>query len=138
MSSRLVLADSSAWVTHLTGQRAALATAMTDLLNANRIVVNDVIRCEILTGALNESQYAELADALQGLPMLPLTDSVWRRAERLRFKLRCHGALIPLPDVLIACCALVHDCEVLHSDRYFDVMARTASLKIHRVVRGAS
>lgn len=132
MSSRLVLADSSAWVSHLTGQRAAISEAMGELLRDHRVAVNDVIRMEVLTGALNEAQYAELADLFQGVHLLPLSGAVWRSAERLRFELRQKGHLVPVPDVLIASCALIYDCELVHADRHFDVIARVTPLRVHQ------
>jgi predicted nucleic acid-binding protein len=131
MSSRLVLADSSAWVSHLTGQGSAASAAIGELLRTHRVAVNEVIRLEVLTGARDEAQYAELDDALRGLHLLPMSGAVWGRAERLRFELRRRGHVIPVPDALIAACALLYDCEVLHVDKHFDLIARSTSLKIH-------
>jgi len=118
----------------LTGERATTSEVIGQLLRLHRIAVNDVIRLEVLTGALNEAQYAKLADTLQGLHSLPLAGAVWRRAERLRFQLRQKGHLVPVPDVLIACCALIYDCELLHADRHFDLIARFAPLKVYRPI----
>ena len=132
MSERLVLVDSSVWVSYLLGQKESPAHSVERLLLDHRVAVNAVIRVELLTGAKDEAQYAELEDAFKGLHFLELTDAVWRRAERLRFELRRAGCLIPLPDVLIACCALVYHCELLHSDRHFDRIAGSTAVKIHR------
>ena len=66
MSSRFVLADTSAWVSHLTGEGNSASAAIGELLRAHRVAVNEVIRLELLTGAKNEAQYAELNDALLG------------------------------------------------------------------------
>ncbi len=106
---------------------------MADLLRVHRIAINDVVRLEVLTGALNEAQYAELADTFLGLHVLPLSDAIWRRAERLRFELRQKGHLVPVPDVLIASCALIYDCELVHADRHFDAVARVTPLSIYQV-----
>jgi len=132
MSSRLVLADSSAWVSHLSGQRTAISAAIGDLLRVHRIAINDIVRLEVLTGALHEAQYTELADTFLGLHVLPLSDAIWRRAERLRFELRQKGHVVPVPDVLIASCALIYDCELVHADRHFDVIARLTPLRVHQ------
>ena len=132
MSDRLVLIDSSVWISYLIGQKEALARLVKRLLLSHRVAINAIIRVELLTGARDEAQYAELEDSLKGLHFLDLTDAVWRRAERLRFELRQEGYLVPLPDVLIACCALVYNCELLHADRHFDRIAHSAAVKIHR------
>ena len=132
MSSRLVLADTSAWISHLTGQGQRASAAMGELLRAHRVAVNEIIRLEVLTGAKDEAQYAELDDGLRGVHLLPISGAVWGRAERLRLELRRRGHLVPVPDALIASCALLYDCEVLHADRHFDMMARLTPLRIHR------
>lgn len=132
MSERLVLVDSSVWITHLLGRGAAQTHAISDLLLDNRVAINAVIRLELLTGAQDETQYAELEGTLDGLHFLELTAAVWRRAERLRFQLRRQGTVVPLPDAVIACCALIYNCELLHADRHFDRIARATALKIHR------
>ena len=131
MSERLVLIDSSAWINYLLGQKVAHARSVDKLLLAHRGAVNAIIRVELLTGARDEKQYAELEDALDGLHFLELTSAVWRRAERLRFRLKRAGHVIPLPDVVIACSALIHDCELLHADHHFDRIAQSIPLKIH-------
>ena len=135
MSNRLVLVDSSAWIGYFGGQSGAVSRALTELLTQHRVAINPVIRVELLTGALHETQYVELEDALQGLHLLPVNDTVWKRTERLRFQLRQAGRLIPVTDVLIAACALLHGCDLLHQDRHFDAIARTLPLKIFHSVR---
>lgn len=132
MSSRLVLVDSSVWVAFLGRQHLGAAAALPELLRGHRVAINEVIRLEVLTGALNEAQYAELSDAFEGLHALPSTDAVWRRAERLRFELRQRGRVVPVADVLIACSALLYDCELLHADRHFDVISRLTPLNIYQ------
>lgn len=129
-SIRLVLADSSAWISHLVGRKSAVTDALGPLLEDHRIATNDVIRMEVLTGARDEAQYGELSDQWEGLHPLPITAAVWRRAERLRFDLRRKGRLIPLSDVLIASSAIVYHCELLHADRHFDQIAAMAPLKL--------
>ena len=116
----------------MTGQGHAASVTIGELLSAHRVAVNEVVRVEVLTGAKDEAQYAELADALRGLHALPISGAMWGRAERLRFELRRKGHAVPVPDVLVAACALLYDCELLHADRHFDAIARLAPLRIHR------
>ena len=128
MSEKLVLIDSSAWIPHLLAQRRS---PVERLLLDNRVAINAVIRIELLTGARDETQYAQLEGSLDGLHTLDLTVSVWKRAERLRFQLSRQGMLIPLPDIVIACCALIYDCALLHADHHFDRIVQAAGLKIY-------
>ena len=133
MSDRLILIDTSAWINHLTGASHAPSRAIEELLQAHRAATNAVVRVELLTGARDDTQYAELDDTLQGLHMLNISDVVWRRAERLRFELKQLGRIIPVPDVLMAACALVYDCALLHRDRHFELIAQRAPLRLHHV-----
>jgi len=38
-------------------------------------------------------------------------------------------------DVSIASCAIVYDCQLLHRDRHFDLIAKHAPLKIYKPAR---
>lgn len=132
MSDRPVLVDSSVWIGYLLGQQTARTRAIPSLLRAHRAAVNAVIQAELLTGAADDAQYAALDDTLGGLHLLELTHAVWRRAARVRFELRRAGALVPLPDVVIACCALAYDCPLLQMDRHFDRIAAHTRLRFCR------
>lgn len=130
MSNRPVLVDSSAWINYLIGHKEGIWDSIGGLLQDHRAATNEVIRMEVLTGAKDETQYAEITDQFEGMHFLPVSGTVWKHAERLRFDLRCKGHLVPLADAVIASCAVVYDCELLHADRHFDLMSRHTSLKI--------
>ncbi len=132
MNERLVLVDSSAWINYLLNQQESIARLVETLLADHRVAINAVIRVELLTGAKDETQYSEMEGAFGGLHFLEMTDAAWRRTERLRFELRKAGHLVPLADVLIACCALSHNCSLLHADRHFDRIAHATTLRVHR------
>lgn len=130
MSRRLVLVDSSSWIGYLHGPEEAEGR-IDELLFEHRVAINAVIRLEVLTGAKDERQYRELEGAFGGLHFLELTPEVWREVERMRFRLKQRGRVIPVTDVLVASSALIYDCELLHQDRHFDQIARVESLRIH-------
>jgi len=131
MSERLILVDSSAWIRYLSDRDSAHTRSITHLLADHRVAINSVIRVELLAGAKDEKQYARLEDVLEGLHALELVDAVWRRAERLRFELGRKGPLVPVPDLVIACCAVIYDCGLLHTDRHFDQIAQSMALKTY-------
>ena len=133
MNERLVLVDSSAWISYLLNSKTPIAHSVEALLEDHQVAINSVIRLELLTGAKDLRQYVEMEDSFGGLHFLEMTQAVWSRAEHLRFELRKGGHLVPLPDVLIACSALVYNCALLHADRHFDRIAQAAPLKTHRV-----
>lgn len=130
MSKRLVLIDSSAWISYLVRPKEE-GEKIDALLGEHRVAINAVIRLEILTGARDERQYRELEGSFEGLHFLELIPEVWRKAERMRFRLSQRGRVVPVADVLVASSALIYDCELLHRDRHFDQIARVESLTIH-------
>jgi len=38
----------------------------------------------------------------------------------------------PVPDAVIACCAVVYNCGLLHADRHFERISQSMALKIYR------
>lgn len=121
-----VLIDTSVWIEHFHGHHAAVRRRLYGLLRGRQAAINPIIRMEILTGAKDDDQYEELDDTLTGLIMLPITERIYRQAERLRYDMRRQGSLIPVPDMLIAASAISHRCRLLHLDDDFDRIARHA------------
>jgi hypothetical protein len=131
-SEGLVLVDTSAWIDFWNGSEKARREILTALLGEDRAAVNPVIRMEALTGARDEAQYRFIGDSFGGIDSLALTDEVFRLGERLRFELARKGTLVPIPDVIIAACAIVHRVMLLERDKHFQVIARHDSrLKLY-------
>lgn len=105
---------------------------MSRLGEEKRLVTNRIIQLEVLTGAPDESTFRTLTWEFEALQRLPLTDEVWERADNLRWQLRRRGLLTSVPDIVIASCALVYECELLHVDRHFDLIAKYAPLQIYQ------
>ena len=109
--------------------RDQVANVLDQLLSARQVATNDVVRIELLIGAVNEQQYQEFESDLGVVPHLVLSPAVWVRVGRLGFILKRRGVTIPIPDLAIAACALEYDCELLHADRHFDLIAKHAPLR---------
>ena len=136
MSEPLVLIDSSAWIASLTGQPQAITQEVSEnLIPSQRAAINELTRLEILTGARDDGHFAELQEQLLGVHVLPITESVWRLAERTRFALRRKGLRTSVPDIVIASCAMVYGCELFYLDEHFDFIARHAPLRVYKPVR---
>ena len=95
------------------------------------MATNRIIVTELLIGAKNSQEYEELKNELAALPHLTLTDEIWAESAHLGFALRRKGIGIPLPDLVIAACAIVRRCELLCDDHDFDNIARHTPLKIY-------
>jgi len=134
----LVLVDSSAWVEFFLDASPSPTHPLLQLGEEKRIATNALIRVEVLTGARDETNYKFLEQRLQELHELPLTEEVWQQAAHLRWALRRRGLNLPTVDVVIATCAMAHECEVLHADRHFALIARHTPLKVYKPTRRAS
>ena len=137
MSSGVVLVDSSAWV-HFFREEAVRHPAALDverMLQQQRAATTGLIQIEVLTGARDDLRYEQVAADLEALRQLALEESIFRHAARLRYRLRGQGISVPVVDALIASCAIIHDCELLHCDHHFDLIARHAPLKLYKRAR---
>lgn len=131
MSSVAVLVDTSVWIPYLRRGHQPSHHPIRQLGEENRLATNWLVCAELLSGAADEADYAALARQLQALRHIDLLEDVWAHAARLRWALRRQGLNIPLVDTAIASSAIVHECELLHFDRHFDLIARHAPLKLY-------
>ena len=84
------------------------------------------VALEILYSARGRNDYEQLADELEGVPMLPFkkdTAALALRTQSKLARLAQHRGPKPL-DLLIAAVAESHGVVLLHYDRHFDVIVR--------------
>jgi len=118
MAASPVLADSSFYIRLLRdGQdplRAlALAAASRDL------VVCGVVRCEV-GRALRPQKVREQFRAFWDVMInVPTDNRLWTEAEQTLWELDRRGIILPLTDVVIACCARRVGAVVLSYDKHF-------------------
>lgn len=118
MTGRLI-ADKSAW------QRSsdpAVAAEWRDAIVGDRIATCPVTVMELLYSTTSEAGFRELESLLGHLASVPLTPAVSERAIGAMRDLSVRGNhhRVPLPDVLVAACAVEAGLGVLHYDRHFD------------------
>ena len=94
------------------------------------IAVCDIILMELLQGIRDEQHYQQTKDYLLCLPCLPITQSTYLEAAQMYRQLRAQGITIRKSlGCMIATVALQHDCEFLHNDRDFEMIAKHFPLK---------
>lgn len=121
------LIDKSAYVR--LGSRP-VRLAVTELADANRLAVCDMIAMEILYSARSAVDYEAVAGDLGAMPRAPMSAETWTRALTLQHTLARVGQhRRPIPDLLIAATALQSDLTVLHYDRDFEVIAAHSTLR---------
>lgn len=118
------LVDTSVWIEALRpGGRQDVTTWLKEALLREAVVLVPPVKTEILIGAKNEEQFAELNELLNALPLLNSESAVWERAAALGFRLRRRGFVIPLVDLAIASWAICCSCVLVHRDRHYDLIA---------------
>jgi len=95
------------------------------LLLAGRIATCGIVDLELLYSAPSPSIFHELAEVLQAMPRVPVTDSVVDRALQVQSLLadQSQHRSVPLPDLLIAACAETAGLTVLHFDADYERIA---------------
>ncbi len=131
--SRVILADSSAWVEHLRNtQRPAHLILRRFLAAGATILTTDVVVMEILAGAVNQTDFARLRSRFRALPCVPAdSPEDFDAAATIHRACRAGGETVrSLNDCLIAAVAIRADVPILHSNRDFDVIARHTALQV--------
>jgi predicted nucleic acid-binding protein len=116
-----VLADSSYYIRMLRQRRDPLRSLA--LTAATRdLVICGIIRCEV-GRALREPRLREKFRAFWDVMLnVPTDNRLWTAAENMLWELDRGGTILPLTDVVIACCARRVGAVVLTHDRHFQMI----------------
>lgn len=101
------------------------ARGLITLLLADGLLAScHIVALEVLYSARNRADYARLAAGIEALPWLAVDEAAMDRAMEVQHLLARKGQhRVPLPDLVIAATAEVHEATVLHYDHDFDVIA---------------
>ena len=116
-----VVVDSSVWIDFFNGLSTAEVCRLDGYLGQERIIVGDLVLCEVLRG-FRDAGHARQADQLLGLcePAVFGGDRIARLAAEHYRTLRALGVSIRKTiDLLIGTWCLEHDVMLLHNDRDF-------------------
>ena len=130
-----MIADTSAWVEYLraTGSPSHLAL-VSAVRNGDQVLVLDVVRLELLSGAPSEARAAELRRLLAAFTAVPAASPSDHElaAELYRAARRAGETVRSLIDCLVAAAALRLGEPVLARDRDFEALARVSPLRLVR------
>jgi predicted nucleic acid-binding protein len=90
-----------------------------------------VIRAEVLRGIRAIEMRNELSDLFDLMEDVPTDAGIWEKVTDLAWKLDRRGAVLPLTDLVIACCAFAVDTEVVTTDPHF---SQISGLKVKRTL----
>ena len=133
----MVLVDTSVWVDYFNGVDAPPSTQLEKLLGSGHILTGDLILAELLQGFASDADCRRARALLIDLPYADLVgkDVALAAADNYR-RLRTRGFTVRKTiDVLIGTFCIVHNHELLHSDRDFDPMEKSLGLRVFQPVR---
>ncbi len=119
MAASPVLVDSSYYIGLLRARQdpfhsLAIAAAERDL------AICGVIRCEVGRGLREPATLKRFQAFWNVMVNVPTDNALWQEVERTAWTLDRQGRILPLTDVVIACCAMRIGAVVLTFDGHFD------------------
>ena len=124
----MILIDTSAWIEFLRDTGSPACTRVDQLL-AGEIGTCDPVRMEVLAGARDGSNLADLRRLLARATTLPTLTRHYDDAASIYRRARAQGLTVRrLNDCLIAAIALDNGASLLHADRDFNVIAQVTGL----------
>lgn len=116
--------------------RPEVSQALDPLLLAGEVATCGIIDLEMLYSATSPATYKALAEALRGMPRVPVEETNVERALEVQAKLaqRSQHRAVPLPDLLIAACAEHAGLTVLHYDADYDRIAKLTKQPVQWIV----
>jgi len=126
----LIVADSSAWIDGLRRSGTPTAERLDQLLGRGRLLLGDLILCEVLRGARDEADAIRIREKLSALPVVDMVGETVAAQAALNYRLlRRQGITIRNTiDLLIATFCIVNGHQLLHNDRDFKPMVEHLGL----------
>ena len=119
MAASPVLADSSYYIDLLRrGQDPLRSLALA--AETRDLVICGVVRCEVGRALRPEKVRQHFRAFWDVMINVPTDNRLWERAEQILWQLDRQGIVLPLTDVVIACCARQVDAVVLTYDKHFN------------------
>ena len=119
--------DSSSLIAYLGGRNRADTRLVHDALERGEAVLPPVVVTEVLS---QPGLPREVADLLQTIATLELTEGYWQRTGATRALVAAKGRRARLADALIAQVCLDHDVTLVTNDADFRAFAAIARLRV--------
>jgi predicted nucleic acid-binding protein len=112
------LVDSSKFIDWMRGGKNP-TRILKPFVIAGQITTCGIVRVEVLRGAVKPAVREELTALFDAIPEVPLSSGIWKRTADLAWALDRKGQILPVSDLLIACCALHAGASVVTVDPHF-------------------
>lgn len=118
MSQVLVLIDSNVFITHLRAGRDPVQK-LAETVDLDHIVTCGVVKAEVLRGVKPLRLRTRLEEFFSVVQNITTPNSMWEEVWMMAWKLDRKGRVLPLQDVIIACCALRAGAAVMTAGAHF-------------------
>lgn len=125
MRDKYVL-DSSVWISMERGD-AGILRVVEPMIQKNEVCLVDVIKAEVLRGALSAKGYRKLHHAFSFFTELGIS---WDRVASMAFKIARKGFMPPLIDIYIAAAVIENGKVLVSQDRHFRLIQKAVPLRL--------
>lgn len=126
----MVLIDTSAWIEYFRDGEPGIAAEVARCLDEERVIMGDLIYCEVMQGLRSSRQRREIGHLFSTLPSFEMVgfDIADKASANYRL-LRAKGLTIRKTiDVIIGTFCAANGVRLVHHDRDFTLMARHIGL----------
>ncbi len=117
----LVLIDSNIFISVLNSHKDPILE-ITPRVELHNVVCCGVVKAEVLRGIKGLKARDQFESFFSLTQMVPTNASLWDEVWQLAWKLDRQGKVLPLQDIVIACCANRAGAAVMTTDRHFDLI----------------
>ena len=128
----MIVVDSSVWIDYFNGKITAQTNLLDGLLDAELIVIGDLILTEVLQGFHHDKDYRQAKKLFGSLVFVEMLgkDIAIKSADNYRF-LRKKGITVRKTiDVIIGTFCIETESSLLHCDRDFDPLEKHLKLTV--------
>ena len=124
-----VLIDSSVWIDYFRGSDRIRTDEFEDLIDNNRICVNDLILAELLPSLYIKKQN-EIIDILKSVRNIPLKIDWQEIIELQKLNLKKGINNVGIPDLIIVQNIIQNDISIYSLDKHFQLMAKDQGFRL--------
>lgn len=128
----MIVVDSSVWIDYLNKHQSDEAKVLDFLIGRERLLVGDIVLCEVLLGLRDEREARLVEKRLRWFDVVSMLDPdlAVQAAANYR-RLRNVGVTIrKTVDLIIGTFCIEHGHELLHRDRDYEPMREHLGLKV--------
>ena len=118
MSASPVLVDSCWYIDHMRAGRLPLRE-LEPIAISRDIAICGIVRAEVGRGIRDPAVLKKFQARWDVMLYVPMDNKLWGEVESLTWQLDRTGVILPLTDIIIACCARRISAVVLTFDKHF-------------------